>query len=250
MCTGNYSTQVAYIVIGLAGLSKAVSDQQFYDMTEEIPELNNVFAWMPWLLYYYMHVGMRLASYAFLCAHYLYYATMMLPVQVLVNFGIERYACQEKELSGNMGTAFLSLVAPAAGGIETGSGDEIHRKFCRWHCIAFALNLALATTVLNLLSFLEVIKIKKPPYSASASLGLEPLHPNVMGWGGLSVIAVTVLFSFLSGIFAYWRCTCCHELQRPFDNKLQEMKTALTCKNSDQTLPDGNETEMQKINPG
>ena len=181
------------------------------------------------------------------------------------------------------------------------------RKFCRWQCITFGINLGLTTIVLNILSFFNMIAIYQLPTSASASLGgypidfpkklmkifpiffprgvsklhlfsnlgniliqlqcfpwyisfshsnefinrqivillncgillirflstlsginwittlgLEPLHPNVMGWGGLSVIAMTVLISVLSGLFAYWTCCCCHQLQEPFDEMMSE----------------------------
>ena len=42
MCTGNYSNQAAYIALCLVGLSKAVSDYQFYKITRKIPGLGTI----------------------------------------------------------------------------------------------------------------------------------------------------------------------------------------------------------------
>ena len=208
----------------------------------------NIYEWIPYLLYYFLHIGLRLLSYAFLAAYYLYFAAIVLPLQIISNFLIERYACVLKDLRQNLTTAALALVVPACG-IE--KDDKRTRKFCRWNCITFAINLAISTTILNLLSFFEVTHINDLPYSISGTLGLEPLQVNVMGWGSLSVIAVTVSFSVLSGVFANWKWSCIHGLQAPFDRKVTVVKKkakAVFCKKGGDTLPDGNESEMQKMN--
>ena len=41
-CIGNYSNQATYIALGLVGLSKAVSDDQFYEITDKIPGLGTI----------------------------------------------------------------------------------------------------------------------------------------------------------------------------------------------------------------
>ena len=221
MCTGNHSNQVMYVILGLMGLSKAVSDNQFHWITGKIPGLENICKWLPGLLYYTVHVSMRLVTYAFLAAYYQYYAAIFLPVQIALNFAIEFYVCQSKNLVGNVSTAFLSLVAPAS---FMGSNDWRNRMFCRWQCFSFAINLTLITTALNLLSYFDVIAINQLPLSASESLDLEPLRHNVMGWGGLFVLISTVSVSVLSGIFAYLKCTCCHNLQGPLDQEANAAK--------------------------
>ena len=54
-----------------------------------------------------------------------------------------------------------------------------------------------------------------------------------MAWGGLAVIALTILFSLLSAMFSYWKCTCVHDLQEPLDDCLQAtvnwIKPRLSC---------------------
>ena len=167
-----------------------------------------------------MHIFLRMETYAILAAHYKLYVAVLLSVQWVWNFVIERFVCQREVLSGNFATAFQSLVAPFCGLEE----DKRYRQYCCWHCISFAFNLALTASLLNLLSYHEVIPIKRLEHSAFSDLSLEPLHPNVMGWGGLSVIIVTVIISYLSGIFAFWKCACCHDLQEPFNNKVDASK--------------------------
>ena len=81
--------------------------------------------------------------------------------------------------------------------------------------------------ILNLTSYIKVIDLKKLPISFSASLGLEPIHPNVMGWGSLLVITIAVLVSVISGTLAYWECTLCHNLQARSDETLQHGKAYL-----------------------
>ena len=94
-------------------MSKAISDRQFNNITGKIPGLDNICYWMPSLLFYILHVTVRLASYAILTANYLLYGALVLPPQLLWNFLIERYICQEKDFTVNILTAFKSLVGPA-----------------------------------------------------------------------------------------------------------------------------------------
>ena len=214
----SYYYQFVVAMWSLVVLSQAVSDDQFFWINKkEAPGLENICRWLPGLYYYAIHVILRLVTYAFLAAYYHHYAVIVL-AQIAWNFAIERYVCKEKHLGSNLITAFLSLVAPVA--YHVVNNEKRTRKFCRWQCITFGINLAVTTTLLNLLSLYEVIAIYKLPKSASNDLGLAPLHPNVMGWGGLSVLLTSILISVLSGIFTYWNCTYCHELQEPFDQKV------------------------------
>ena len=61
--------------------------------------------------------------------------------------------------------------------------------------MAFAVMLAISTVVLNMTSYYEVIVLKKLPISFTTSLDLQPIHPNIMGWGSLSIITIVVLVS-------------------------------------------------------
>ena len=204
----------------MVGLSKAVPDYQFYNTNDdEIPGLENLFRWLPGLFYYMVHIFGRMETYAILAAHYKLYVAVLLSVQWVWNFVIERFVCQREVLSGNFATAFQSLVAPFCGLEE----DKRYRQYCCWHCISFAFNLALTASLLNLLSYHEVIPIKRLEHSAFSDLRLEPLHPNVMG-RGLSVIIMNVIISSLSGIFSFWKCACCHDLQEPFNIKVETSK--------------------------
>ena len=42
LCMGSFSNQVVYIVLGLVGLSKAISDDQFWRITDKIPGLGTI----------------------------------------------------------------------------------------------------------------------------------------------------------------------------------------------------------------
>ena len=113
MCRGGSSNQEIFVVTAIFGMSKAVSDRQFNIVTGQIPGSDNICHWIPSLLYYIMHVTIRLMAYAFLCANYLLYGALVLPPELLCNFLIERYVCKEEDLTINILTAFKALVAPA-----------------------------------------------------------------------------------------------------------------------------------------
>ena len=113
MCTGYSSSQEIFVVLAILGMSKAISDRQFNNITGKIPGLDNICYWMPSLLFYILHVTVRLASYAVLTANYLLYGALVLLPQILCNFTIEHYVVKEKDLTVNILTAFKSLVAPA-----------------------------------------------------------------------------------------------------------------------------------------
>ena len=94
-CTGDYYYQFMIVILGLVGLSKAVSDVMFYTINmEAIPGLENICRWLPGLLYYMTHVIVRLVTYAFLAAYFHHYAIIILPGQVVLNFVIVRYVCK------------------------------------------------------------------------------------------------------------------------------------------------------------
>ena len=180
----------------MMGLSKAVSDFQFFNINnEEIPEHNNICRWIPGLFYCMMHIIVRLVTYSFLVAYYHQLSLILLSIQVALNFVIECNVNREKDAQRSFMTAFLSLVAPGSYALEN---DKLNRKFCRWQCITFGINLALSTSLLNVLSCFEVIDINKLPKSATSDLGLEKLHQNTMGWGGLSIVLLTIIISGLA----------------------------------------------------
>ena len=110
---GNSLNQEIFVVLAILGMSKAISDRQYNNITGKIPGLDNICYWTPSLLFYILHVTVRLASYAILTANYLLYGALVLPPQFLWNFLIERYVCQEKDFTVNILTAFKSLVGPA-----------------------------------------------------------------------------------------------------------------------------------------
>jgi len=99
--------------------------------------------------------------------------------------------------------------------------------------------LAITTVVLNITSYYEVIALKKLPNSLTTSMDLPLIHPKVMGWGSPSVITIVVLVSIISGILAYKKCTCCHNMQEKFDDKLKHGKSLIS--NSFTTCHDENE---------
>ena len=100
-------------------------------------------------------------------------------------------------------------------------------------------------------SYYEVIESKKLPFSAF--LGLEPIHNNTMGWGSLSVITIAVLVSAISGVLAYWECTCCHNMQAKSDATFQHAKDSLKCLAiciEDDNEEPGHEHEMTSLTGG
>ena len=113
VCSGDNSNQEIFVITAIFGMSKAVSDRQFNIITEQIPSSDNICHWIPSLLYYILHVTIRLSAYAFLCANYLLYGALVLPPELLCNFLIGRYVCKEKDRTINILTAFKALVAPA-----------------------------------------------------------------------------------------------------------------------------------------
>ena len=131
--------------------------------------------------------------------------------------------------------------------------DNSVRKYCRWQCISFGINLAVTTTVLNMTSYYKVIELKDLPFSASTLLGLTPTPQNVMGWGSLSVITIAVLVSAISGILAYGECTCCHNMQAKSDATFQHAKDSLKCLAiciEDDNEEPGHEHEMTSLTGG
>ena len=113
VCAGDNSNQEIFVITAIFGMSKAISDRQFNNMTGQIPSLDNICYWLPSILYYIMQVTLRLTSYAFLTANFSLYGALVLPPQLLCNFATERYVCQEEDFTINILTAFKSLVAPA-----------------------------------------------------------------------------------------------------------------------------------------
>ena len=63
--------------------------------------------------------------------------------------------------------------------------------------MAFGVNLAVTTVALNVASYHKVIDLKELPISLSATLGLDPIHPDVMGWGSLVRNSIELLKIFL-----------------------------------------------------
>ena len=234
VCTGYYhSHQTGLIAISLLGLSKGISDVKFWTLRGEIPGLSNMFSWIPTLVYCIFHVSLRLMSYAFLSAQYLYYAATILPLQFISNLMIGHYICRDCHLSSKLVNAAMSLVAPAVYNLK----DEYrHHRYCRWASITFAINLSITALALNLMSYFDVIEISS---LKSAFLGLDPMHPNAMGWGVLSVITATVLVSAVSAAFGNQAWQWCRQWQEPFDrlviDALSRAKVIFGCQNGDES---------------
>ena len=232
VCTGYYNwNQTGLIAISLLGLSKGISDVKFWTLKGEIPGLSNIFSWIPSLVYCIFHVSLRLTSYAFLSAQYLYYAATILPLQFISNLIIGHYICHDCHLSSKLVNAAMSLVAPAVYNLKD---EQKHHRYCRWASITFAINLSITALALNLLSYFDVIEISS---LKSAFLVLDPMHPNAMGWGVLSVITATVLVSAVSAAFGNQAWYWCSQWQEPFDrlvlDALSRAKVLFGCQNGD-----------------
>ena len=234
VCTGK--SQEWLIAISLLGLSGTISNVKFWTLRREELGLNNLFYWIPMRISCIIHVSLRLVTYALLSAQYLHYAAILLPLQFLCNLFIGQRICQEIHL--NVVNAALSMVAPASYNLPEGN----HGQYSKWTSITFAINLSSTALLLNLLSYFKVIAIHKLPVSMSALVKLDPMHPDAMGWGVLSVIMLTALVSFASGS-GITRCfwDCCHKLQVPFNEHVVERVTRVSNKISGvkACLPDG-----------
>ena len=76
--------QIGAIVPSLISLAKQFSHDQFYDVTQTVPGFDNVCLWLPSLIYYSLHVALRLFSCALLYAYFPYYATIFIFLEVRV----------------------------------------------------------------------------------------------------------------------------------------------------------------------
>ena len=203
--------KVGVIIPSLLQLAKNFTDTHYYcaqETGDEIPGLENICLWWPSVLYYILHSVARLVTFALLFVHFPHFTFLMFVPQTLCNIIIERYICGQKALVNNIRDALAALVAPVCNLF----GDSEARQFYRWNCISFALNLSITAITLNMLSGHGIIDIRKPFES-----GTEPIQEKIMGWGSVGIIVLTILLSALSGAFAYYSCSCVHELQEPLD---------------------------------
>ena len=227
------------IIPSILQLAKSFSDTHFAnasDTGEDIPGCENICLWLPSLFYYLLHSMARAFSFSVLFLHFPHYAYIMFIPQTLINIAIERYISGQKAIINNIRDALAALVAPICNLYD----DTEARQFYRWNCITFAINLSITSLVLNLFSAYDIIDIRKP--RLLYEFGLEPIPEEIMGWGSLLIIILTVLISGQSGIFAYWRCSYVHEMQKPLDQGLKNagdwMKAKAKWRDNNKTTED------------
>ena len=210
-----FADKMGVVIPSLLQLAKNFSDSHFYcgqETGDEIPGLENICLWLPSMLYYLLHSIGRLFTFAVLFVHYPHYAFLMFIPQALCNIIIERHVCGQKALVNNIRDALAALVAPVCNLFD----DFSARQFYRWNCISFAINLSITALTLNILSGYGIIDMRQPPQSIG--IDIIPIPQNIMGWFSIAIIVLTILLSALSGVFAYWNCTCVHKMQRPLDH--------------------------------
>ena len=131
--------------------------------------------------------------------------------------------------------------------------ERRYRRFYRWNSFLLASTLASVTLALNMLSAFNVIELNPKVFHFHQHLAPLPTHvqDNVMAWGGLAVLALTILFNLLSSMFAYWKCSCVHGLQTPLNNLVSVtvswIKPRLCCCNNDGENDTADAIEMDDL---
>ena len=184
---GNHIFQLGYIAPSLLSLSKTLSNELFWSSRDKdpnmIPGLDNICTWIPWTGYYLVQATSRMTSIALIMAYYKKFSSGLVPLLFILNLALVYFLKPVRQHYNIILTSVASVTAPfifknkyIQSDLQSDREanmlteqivivDKIDEKKCRqffrWASLAFALNLAVHTLILNLLSWNNVIEVQE-----------------------------------------------------------------------------------------
>lgn len=183
-------------------MAKSCAEHHFHEVSRKtlIPGLGDIASSY---FYYLSHVFSRTVVFALFFAYYDFYGLIPALLLLIINVPMAATILWDNFFVKTIWTSVAAVLVPVCfvskHAVEKYKcAEQTFLKFYFWNTIVFILVIFVTTVAFNLLSFFQVIKMYQLELSV-LTFG-HPMPRDMMGWGTLTWIGLSLIFSLLSGL--------------------------------------------------